>query len=394
MDYWLQIRIDAPAATPTPVSLESVPSCPEIVDAIADGAAPEHGFLRAAWYRAAGAETTLVARRGERAIAAFPTLRAGPPALGVRAVAGIYWPFRNVAMAADASANDLEDMLTALRTQNGLGPVWRLGPVYADDAAAARLVAAAPAADWSVLTRKLGNTYLLDIEAERAAGRQWPRKSSLKRLDGYERKLSELGAVSIDYVTGADWSPAVFDALAEVESRSWVASATDQTGAKFIDPAHRAVWEACAADPVLAEMLSVVIVRVGGRPVAFSLDLRCGALQYGIAGTYDAEFAKLNAGSLANERNMLWQAERGVTRFDWGAGDSGYKRKLGFVAGPEIVDLLFVRSPFVASMLRSRWERSVAEGEGDDARKLPLGRREWLIIASLATAAAAGSLAE
>lgn len=186
----------------------------------------------------------------------------------------------------------------------------------------------------------------------------------------------------------------MFDALAEVESHSWIATATDRTGAKFIDPAHRAVWEACADDPVLAEMLSTVIVRVDGRPVAFSLDLTCGTLQYGIAGTYDAEFAKLNAGSLANERNMLWAAERGVTRFDWGAGDSGYKRKLGFVAGPPIVDLLFVRSGFVAAMLKKRWERAVTEGEGDDARKLPLGRREWLLIASIATAAAAGTLAE
>lgn len=394
MYYWLQIRIDEPAEAVEPVVLESVAGCPEIIDAIADSAAPEHGFLRAAWYRAAGAETTLVARRGARAIAAFPTLRAGPPALGVRAVAGIYWPFRNVAVSRRASERDLIELLDAARVDGSLGPVWRVGPVYAGDPAAGRLMAAAPSAGWSVLTRSLGTTYLLDIEEERAAGRQWPRKSSLKRLDGYERKLGELGAVTVDYITGADWSAETFDALAEVESRSWVASATDQSGAKFIDPTHRGIWEACAADPVLAEMLSAVIVRLDGRPIAFSLDLKCGALQYGIAGTYDSEFAKLNAGSLANERNMIWAAERGVKRFDWGAGDSGYKRKLGFVAGPQIVDLLFVRSPFVASMLRKRWERAVTEGESDDARKLPLGRREWLLIASIATAAAAGTMAE
>lgn len=393
MDDGLQIGTEARVKA-APVELESAAGCSEIIDAVADAAAPEHAFLRAAWFRAAGAEATIIARRGARAIAAFPTLRAGPPALGVRAVAGIYWPFRNVVIAADAGIDEITELLAAARAQSTLGPVWRLGPVYADDSVAARLAAAAPGADWSVLTRKLGNTYFLDIEAERDAGRQWPRKSSLKRLDGYERKLGEHGALTIDYVTGADWSPAVFDALAEIESRSWVATATDQSGAKFIDAAHRRVWEGCAADPVLAEMLSAVIVRVGGRPIAFSLDLRCGSLQYGIAGTYDAEFAKLNAGSLANERNMIWAAERGVTRFDWGAGDSGYKRKLGFVAGPPIVDLLFVRSGFVAAMLRKRWERAVTEGEGDDARKLPLGRREWLLIASIATAAAAGSLAE
>jgi len=321
-DYALRLEIER-RDDAVSTAFESVDGCPELIDRIAAKAPDEHAFLRAAWYRAAGAEATLVARRNGRMIAAFPTLRAGPPALGVRAVAGIYWPFRNVPVAADLDERGVVDLLAALRAHGALGPVWRLGPVYADDASVARLIAAAPAAGWSVLKRTLGNNYLLDVEAERAAGREWPRKSSLKRLDGYERKLSEHGAVTIDYVTGADWSPAVFDALAEVESRSWVATATDRTGAKFIDPAHRSVWEACAADPLLAQMLSAVIVRVGGRPVAFSLDLTCGTLQYGIAGTYDAEFAKLNAGSLANERNMVWAAERGVTRFDWGAGDSG-----------------------------------------------------------------------
>ncbi len=392
-DYALRLEIER-RDDECSTLLESFDGSPALIDAIAAAAPAEHAFLRAAWYEAAGAETSLVARRDGRAIAVFPTLPAGPPALGVRAVAGIYWPFRNIPIAADASEADLVDMMIAARAHGTLGPVWRLGPVYSDDASVTRLSAAAPAAGWSILTRTLGETYLLDIEAERAAGRQWPRKSSLKRLDGYERKLAEHGAVSIDYVTGTDWSPAVFDALAEIEARSWVATATDQTGAKFIDPAHRRVWEGCAADPVLAEMLSVVIVRVDGRPVAFSLDLTCGTLQYGIAGTYDAEFAKLNAGSLANERNLLWAAERGVTRFDWGAGDSGYKRKLGFVAGPQIVDLLFVRSSFVAAMLRNRWERAVSEGQADDARKLPLGRLELLLIASIATAAAAGTLAE
>jgi CelD/BcsL family acetyltransferase involved in cellulose biosynthesis len=140
-------------------------------------------------------------------------------------------------------------------------------------------------------------------------------------------------------------------------------------------------------------MLSAIIVRLDGRPVAFSFDVHAGDLQYGIAGTYDQEFRRCHVGKLAIETSLLWAAERGVTRFDWGAGDSGYKTEMGFKAGPEIVDCLFVRRAAMARVLRSRWERNSTE-EGDDGRRLPIGPAEALVLASLATAAAVTAMAE
>lgn len=388
--------LGAPAmAVADPIRLARVGGCPEIVDALAACAPAEHRFLRAAWFRAAGAEATLVARRGMRPIAAFPTVRAGPPALGARAIAGIYWPFRNVPVAADASDEDIVEMLTAIRSEGLLGPLWRLGPVYAGDASAARLKRLAGAADWTVLRRSLGQTFIFDVDAAAAAGKAWPRKSSLKRLDGYEKQLGQRGTVRIDRIVGAAWSQAAFDAMAQIEARSWIGTGADQTGAKFLEPSHRRIWELCAEDPVLADLLSAVIVHVDDRPVAFSLDLRSGDMQYGIAGTYDAEFADLNVGKLANERNLIWAMERGVRRFDWGAGDSGYKRMIGFEAGPEIIDILFVRSPMLARLLRPRWERgSAGKPSPRDLDRLPLTRGEMLLIASLATATAFGAMAE
>lgn len=377
------------------ISVARVAGCPDLIDAIAAAAPEGHTFLRAAWYRAAGADATLVVRRGARPIAAFPTLPAGPPALGARALAGIYWPFRSPVIAAGVSDTELAEALNLARNQGLLGPAWRIGPVYGEDFALAALDRAAPKADWAMLVRRLGRTWTLDIEAVRAETGQWPRPSTVKRLRGYERALAQRGTLTIDRVIGAGWTAQVFDDLAAIEARSWIAQATDQSGAKFINAAHRLFWEQIVVDPMLAGMLSAVIVRVGGRPVAFSLDLAAGALQYGIAGTYDAEFAALNAGSLANERNLEWAAERGITRFDWGAGDGGYKRKLGFVAGSPIVDCLFVRNPLVAALLRPRWERMAREEAADEAGRLPLGRRELLILASLATAAAAaGAMAD
>lgn len=373
------------------VELVEAPGCPAEIDLLSRRAAPEHRFLTAAWYRAAGADATLIARNEGAAIAAFPTLAAGPPALGARAVAGLYWPFRNVLLAAQASNEQVTQALAAIRSDNLLGPLWRLGPVYADDPSAARLLLLAPAAGWTVLSRSLGHTYVLDVAKARSGGGAWPRPSTLKRLAGYERQLRALGTVAIDKVTGAGWSSDILDAMAAVEARSWIAEATDGTGAKFLVPAHRAFWERCIADPELAEMLSAVIVRIDGRPIAFSLDLTVGTLQYGIAGTYDAEFGPHRVGKLATERNLAWAVERGVTRIDWGAGDSGYKRQTGFEAGSEIVDCLLVRTAIVAALLRPKWTRA---GGSVDARGLPLTRRESALLGTLITAATVTAMAE
>jgi hypothetical protein len=81
-----------------------------------------------------------------------------------------------------------------------------------------------------------------------------------------------------------------------------------------------------------------------------------------------------------------------VTRFDWGAGDSGYKRETGFEACSEIVDVLFVRNPVLARLLRRRWANS--EETAEDAGRLPLTRREALLLGSLVTASTVAVMAE
>lgn len=381
----------AAAETGQPLTISVAAGVPEALDRLAGSLDLDHGFLRAAWFQAAGADSTLLVTGADGApLAAFPTTRAGPAAIGARAVVGAYWPFRTVPISARLGAAQLEAMLADPRARAALGPLWRMGPFYEDDPAGARLIEAAPKAGWTILTRSLGNTFMLEVAELRAQG-PWPRPSTLKRIRNYERQLGE---VSYERISGSDWSPAVFDALAEIEAASWIASRTDGSGAKFLNASSRAFWEKAAADPVLAEMMSALILRVDGTPAAFCFDLNVGTLQYSIAGSYDAAFAKLKPGKIATYRNIEWALERGITRIDWGAGDGGYKSEIGAVKGPRIVDCLFVRNAFVASMLRPRWERPVNDGSGDDARKLPLSRRELLLLASLITAATAGALAE
>jgi CelD/BcsL family acetyltransferase involved in cellulose biosynthesis len=375
------------------IAFASIASGSHLLDALSRAAPPEHHFLRAAWYEASGAETVLLALVDGTPVAAFPTVAAGPAALGARAVAGLYWPFRNILLAADADDGDVTRILAALRTGNRLGPLWRLGPVYADDPTAARLARLAPEAGWAVLKRPLGRSWVMEANEAGTRFGTWPRSSTLKRLAGYERALRASGTLEIERIVGSAWTPEVLDALAEVERASWIAASTDHSGAKFMLPSRRAFWGRCIADPALAQMLSAVLVRLDGRPIGFSVDLTVGTVQYGIAGTYDEAFGALNVGKLANERNLIWALERGVRRVDWGAGDSGYKRTVGFEPGPEIIDLLFVRNSVAAAALRRRWEKQ-GEAKPDEPRTLPLSGRQALLVASLATAAAVAAASE
>lgn len=333
---------------------------PPVLDAVAESADPRHAFLRTSWFEAGGeAVTTLVATRADgRAIAALPTFRARP---GLRAVPGSYWPYRSFPVAADSSEAELASFLSARSVRRALGPVWRLGPVYEDDATAARLVRVAPARGWTVLTRRLGTAYRLDIDALEAEG-SWPRTSTLRKNRWIERRLGELGELEWRTVSGSEWSSDVFDTLAEIERNSWVWQRSDRSGAKFAAPASRRFWEAAVADPAFAAMASVALLHIGGEPAAFAFSIHTGRTRYYLANGYDERFAKHSLGRAVLYRDFQQAIEAGVREIGWGSGDSGYKTEMGAVPGQEIVDLLFVRSRALGLLLRPLWERRADNG--------------------------------
>lgn len=245
-----------------------------------------------------------------------------------------------------AALNQLAASVTALR----------IGPVYDGDTSAAPLIAAARERGWAVLSRTVATSFLLDMAAARAAG-TWPRNSTLRKNRFHEKHLAEHGALEWSFLSGADW-PAAFDDLANIEWASWIATRTDGRDAKFTRAGHGAFWRAAASDPVLAGMFRAALLTVNGRPAAFSFDIDAGELKYAIANSYDPAFAKHSPGKLLYYRNLVGAIERGITRVDWGAGDSGYKRTIGAEAGPVIRDWLLLRPGLPAAMepvIRLAW---------------------------------------
>ena len=332
------------------------------LDTVAERAAPTHRFLRYGWFAAAlaaygGAARTLTVLREGAPVLALPFTSTGSAMFRLAAVPGCYWPFRSFPVAQDAGTEAFEVALDRLGKEvNAL----RLGPVYDNDPALAGLRAAAATRGWVAMDRFVAESFLLDIAALRAEG-TWPRNSTLRKNRFHEKHLAEHGALDWSFVSGEHWGGQAFDDLAEVEAKSWIADRTDGSDAKFTRSGHGAFWRAAAADPIVAGMMWAAVLRIAGEPAAFSFDMNVGGLKYAIANSYDPRVAKHSPGKLLYYRNLVRAIDDGVTRVDWGAGDSGYKRVIGAAAGPAIRDWLFVRPglPGLAARLAGGfWRRS------------------------------------
>lgn len=356
------MRLDEFTRLPPLLVVECVDGLSAAIDPVAEHAAPSHRFLRYGWFAAAlgayggEARTLIVGRDGVPALA-LPFVRTGPAALRLAQVPGCYWPFRSFPVREDAGAEVVDVLLSRLaREANAL----RVGPVYDGDPGLELLKAAALAKGWAVIDRFVADSFLLDMAALRAEG-IWPRNSTLKKNRFHEKHLSAHGALDWSFVHGAGWAGEAFDALAEIEKKSWIAARTDGGDAKFTAEGHGGFWRQAANDPVLAEMMWAAVLRIDGAPTAFSFDLNAGALKYAIANSYDPRVAKHSPGKLLYYRNLVRAIEDGMNIVDWGAGDSGYKGTIGAARGPAIRDWLFVRPglpALAAKLLRGAWRRS------------------------------------
>ncbi len=357
-----QLRAESVALGAIECSL--VPGVSSAVGRLAALAPASHAFLRDGWFCRGEPEalTTLVARRGDGSeILALPMRQLGPPGFRARSLAGSYWPFRSAAIDPSIGVGDMRAVLDHPITQAAIGPLLRIGPVYQDDRLAQLVVAGADAAGWHVLIRDMGQSFVQDLP-EPGAPDAWPSKSRRKKVRRMAARLEEQGPLTVRIVRGRDWSDGIFQDLVRIEENSWVGKRTDRSGAKFLNPHMLAHWQRAVVDPKLASMLSAALLYVGDRPIAFSLDLTCGTVQYGIASSYDEEFAAYSPGQIVTVHAIDDSIAHGVRTIDWGAGDSGYKQELGARPGSRIHDMLLVRSASVAAALRPRWEESSGSG--------------------------------
>ncbi|QLC21139.1 GNAT family N-acetyltransferase [Parasphingopyxis sp. CP4] len=334
---------------------------------------PLHSFLRPSWFRAAQREVQFTGFESDgRLIAAFPLIARKMGPISVKQVAGPYWPFRSIPIVLDASGAEIEAMVSGSDARSHLGKAWRLGPVQDNDPAFRALVSAADKTGWAVFQRSIAHSFDIDIAAMQAKG-PWPSKSATRQSRNYTNRLARIGEVQTIHRTGADWTKADRDAMAEIEANSWLAEQGDNADTKFLDPVSRRMWEKIAEDPQIAPHMFCSIMRVGTVPAAFTFGLEIGAIRYQIANNFNEAFKNASPGRILLTMNFADAAERGVRTINWGAGDAGYKVRYGAEAGPQIVDLLFLDqrwiAPFVSPLLASGGWNKISDAE--------LQSREW-----------------
>lgn len=334
-----------------------------LIDRVAEAAPASHRFLRYQWFAAATAAyglraRTLIVEHDGDPVIALPIASFGPGPARLAMVPGSYWPFRGFPAATRAGAGAFDVLVDRLGHEvNGL----RIGPSHDGDPATTALIAAARRRGWTVLDRFIADSYALDMVAAQGEEGGWPRSSTLKKNRFHEKHLAERGDLAWTFMTGADLLAGGFDQLAAIEQKSWVAARTDGSDAKFTRRGHGAFWRQAATDPVIADMLWAAMLTVDGEPATFCFDLNLGTLKYAVANSYDPAFAKHSPGKLLYYRNLVRALYDGMTRVDWGAGDSGYKSTIGATRGPAIRDWLLLRPGAPALLgrtLKGLWRRS------------------------------------
>jgi CelD/BcsL family acetyltransferase involved in cellulose biosynthesis len=340
------------------------------IDEVASRSAPARGFLNRSWFEAAlpdhSKARTLVARREDGgAVIALPV---APATRGINAVPGSYWPYRSFPVAADLAADEFASFLADGAVRRALGGVWRVGPIYADDPVLRLIEQVARLAGWRLLKRRLATSFQVDFAALATEG-PWPRKTTLKRNRQLENQMARLGALEWQSLSGADLDGRLLETLAALEAKSWHSGSRD---AKFLSPTHRRTWDRLVADPGQAERLRAQLLTIEGQPAVMLFQLEAGPMVHGIATSYDPRFATHSPGKCLHMRALVAAQTRGVERFDWGSGDSGYKRQLGAQPRVAILDCLLLRGPLALGtpLLEKLWRRhesddpAVAETDG------------------------------
>lgn len=310
------------------------------IDRVAAMARGAWRFLTRSWFAAAGSQemvTLLLSGTEGVPLIALPVAMIGGI---IRGVPGGYWPFRSFPVAEQARPEHMIALLSERKARRALGPLWRLGPLYADDPALSLLREAAKRSGWHVCERRVATSWLLDMAALAEEG-EWPRGSTLRKNRFHEKHLAGHGALEWRFARGPDWTPELFADLAAIEAKSWQGDASDP---KFLPGRHREIWERLAKDPEQAARMNAAMLYVGGQPAAFSFDLDVDNRKYAIANSYDPAFAKHSPGKCLYYRNLVDGMNRGIGLVDWGAGDGGYKQTIGATRGPEIVDCLVIRT--------------------------------------------------
>lgn len=333
-------------------------------------AAPEHQQLYSydwfeAWLRSnirgiepcgwTGDARILVARDiRDRVCAILPLAHNIRHGLSWWALGGNYEPVRGFICLAGVEVEVCDAFVCTMLAMQRTGEFYRFGPL---DSAAPENVALLDA-----LRRQRANSFLIDVcrnitirDLPKSSGEfeQIVRKrSSLKRIQSYERKLHRDGDFQIRRFTNpknAELTQVLGDCSA-VELASWMPALGGKM--RFAEQRGFDFWErVCNAQLSTHDQVEVLIGYFNGTPIAFDFSLWCGRICYTLAGNFDEKFSQYRVGSILFLRALENAVARGVNYIDMAPGNLEYKERWGGCEEDMRVELFLAPNGVVPKML-------------------------------------------
>ena len=117
----------------------------------------------------------------------------------------------------------------------------------------------------------------------------------------------------------------VREGILQVARKSW----TKRIGDSLADPVNAAFFDDLAQAASAQGWLSIWLLRLNGREIAFEFHLRGCNKQHALRASYDAEFAALSPGAFLEMQALkrVFQEPQGVQFFDFGGSFDTYKKR-------------------------------------------------------------------
>jgi len=146
-----------------------------------------------------------------------------------------------------------------------------------------------------------------------------------KTLRNVQNHMERSGAWEVAHVDTWDGYLSVRDDLLRVARNSW----TEKVGDSLAGPVNTPFFDDLARAAAERGWLSVSVLRLDGRAIAFEFHLRGCGKQHALRASYDGEFAGISPGAFLEMQVLkrVFDEPDGVTRFDFGGSFDAYKKR-------------------------------------------------------------------
>lgn len=329
---------------------------PQVWNEVLEVVSPEHRFLTQHWYDVWGrsyaaneegvcpvvySTTVVTDDRSFKKDNLFPCVHRVRAGIEVLSMAGYYYPFRTFLCHPDVREIAVDGFANGVQSKTKV-KVVHAGPLQVADQIGQSLRMSFQRNKWRTCKVSAGAQQVVHLPSTLEEYRASISRNLRKNHDRRKRSLESMGKFDISYYNNCStetWAR-VIDSCAEVEGQSWLAA--DDNGKTRVY-GRESFWKSYVADAEGSRRLSVWVVSLDSKPIAYSLALDSGSCRYSISGQYDEHYKKFGVGIIADMSMFEQSLESGITLVNMGDGDSEYKRRWGATPDDELQSLYFFR---------------------------------------------------